>query len=93
VVRLLENVLPVASTTQTINGGANSIRVDKLLRQTPSGYLLVAVGYMDPGNWATDLAGWRQVRLRAAVRRYGLQLNSIAYRSHWPNKLRGQPER
>src|SRR5216117_307122 len=22
--------------------------------------LLVAVGYMDPGNWATDLAGWAQ---------------------------------
>ena len=28
---------------------------------------LVAVGYMDPGNWATDLAGGAQVRLHAAV--------------------------
>ena len=30
------------------------------------GYL-VAVGYMDPGNWATDLAGGAQVRLHAAL--------------------------
>ena len=24
---------------------------------------LVSVGYMDPGNWATDLGGWCPVRL------------------------------
>src|SRR5678815_490797 len=31
-------------------------RVKKLLAFAGPGYL-VAVGYMDPGNWATDLAG------------------------------------
>ena len=36
------------------------------------GYL-VAVGYMDPGNWATSLAGGAQVRLRAARHRAALQ--------------------
>src|SRR6186713_2253060 len=36
------------------DGGASFIR--KLLAFSGPGYL-VAVGYMDPGNWATDLAG------------------------------------
>ena len=36
------------------------------------GYL-VAVGYMDPGNWATDIAGRRPVRLHAAQRRHDLE--------------------
>ena len=31
----------------------------KLLAFTGPGYL-IAVGYMDPGNWATDLAGGSQ---------------------------------
>src|SRR5712664_1091850 len=35
-------------------GGANKWR--KMLAFAGPGYL-VAVGYMDPGNWATDLAG------------------------------------
>ena len=34
---------------------------------------LVAVGYMDPGNWATDLAGGAQVWLHAALRRPDLE--------------------
>jgi len=24
---------------------------------------LVSVGYMDPGNWATDLTGWGPIRI------------------------------
>jgi len=28
---------------------------------------LVSVGYMDPGNWATDLAGGSKLRLHAAL--------------------------
>ena len=38
----------------------------KFLAFAGPGYL-VAVGYMDPGNWATDLAGGVAVRLHAAV--------------------------
>ena len=38
-------------------GGKNSWR--KILAFAGPGYL-VAVGYMDPGNWATDLAGGAQ---------------------------------
>ena len=38
----------------------------RLLAFAGPGYL-VAVGYMDPGNWATDLAGGVEVRLHAAV--------------------------
>jgi manganese transport protein len=36
--------------------GSNASFITKLLAFTGPGYL-VAVGYMDPGNWATDLAG------------------------------------
>ena len=44
----------------------------KLLAFSGPGFL-VAVGYMDPGNWATDLAGGAQIRLLAAGRRHDLQ--------------------
>src|SRR5437667_4865016 len=36
--------------------------------------LLVAVGYMDPGNWATDIAGGS---------RYAYQLISVILISNW----------
>ncbi|MDQ6808213.1 MAG: Nramp family divalent metal transporter [Verrucomicrobiota bacterium] len=44
---------------RTIPIGANAGFWRKLLAFSGPGYL-VAVGYMDPGNWATDLAGGSQ---------------------------------
>jgi len=44
----------------------------KLVSFLGPGYL-VAVGYMDPGNWATSLAGGLEVRLRAAHGRASVQ--------------------
>src|SRR5262252_5669696 len=41
---------------RTVAVPANGGRARKLLAFAGPGYL-VAVGYMDPGNWATDLAG------------------------------------
>src|SRR5689334_11077139 len=49
--------LPEAHRTVLIAPGAGFWR--KLLAFSGPGYL-VAVGYMDPGNWATDLAGGSQ---------------------------------
>src|SRR6266849_3601416 len=46
--------LPEAHRTIPISSGASWIR--KVLAFAGPGYL-VAVGYMDPGNWATDLGG------------------------------------
>ena len=46
--------LPEAHRTIPIAPGASWIR--KVLAFAGPGYL-VAVGYMDPGNWATDLGG------------------------------------
>ena len=46
--------LPESHRTIPIVTGAGFWR--KLLAFSGPGYL-VAVGYMDPGNWATDLAG------------------------------------
>src|SRR5215210_1648944 len=46
--------LPEVHGTVPIPGGAGFWR--KMLAFAGPGYL-VAVGYMDPGNWATDLAG------------------------------------
>jgi manganese transport protein len=46
--------LPESFRTVAIPAGASSWR--KMLAFAGPGYL-VAVGYMDPGNWATDLAG------------------------------------
>src|SRR6266699_6623575 len=46
--------LPEAHRTIPISSGASWIR--KVLAFAVPGYL-VAVGYMDPGNWATDLGG------------------------------------
>ena len=44
----------------------------RLLAFSGPGYL-VSVGYMDPGNWATDLAGGSRVRLHAALGHPALQ--------------------
>ena len=49
--------LPESHRTIPITAGAGFWR--KLLAFSGPGYL-VAVGYMDPGNWATDLAGGSQ---------------------------------
>ncbi|PTY06944.1 divalent metal cation transporter [Opitutaceae bacterium EW11] len=49
--------LPEAHRTIEVPTGASFWR--KLLAFSGPGYL-VAVGYMDPGNWATDLAGGSQ---------------------------------
>jgi manganese transport protein len=46
--------LPESYQTITVPKGASVLR--KLLAFAGPGYM-VAVGYMDPGNWATDLAG------------------------------------
>src|SRR5256885_6424638 len=46
--------LPEAHRTIPFSSGASWIR--KVLAFAGPGYL-VAVGYMDPGNWATDLGG------------------------------------
>ena len=45
-------------------GGGRSVW-RKLVAFAGPGYL-VAVGYMDPGNWATDLAGGSAFRLAAS---------------------------
>lgn len=50
----LARSLPEAHGTVSVPAGAGFWR--KLLAFSGPGYL-VAVGYMDPGNWATDLAG------------------------------------
>ena len=44
----------------------------KLLAFAGPGYL-VAVGYMDPGNWATDLAGGSEYKLLAALGHHDVQ--------------------
>src|SRR5215475_3171456 len=46
--------LPEAHRTVKVVAGASWIR--KMLAFAGPGYL-VAVGYMDPGNWATDIGG------------------------------------
>src|ERR1700704_5826443 len=46
--------LPEAHRTVPFSAGASWFR--KLLAFAGPGYL-VAVGYMDPGNWATDIGG------------------------------------
>jgi len=52
-----EPSLPEAHRTVAVPAGAGFWR--KLIAFSGPGYL-VAVGYMDPGNWATDLAGGSQ---------------------------------
>src|SRR5581483_592299 len=49
--------LPEVYRSVPIAGGASLLR--KLLAFAGPGYL-VAVGYMDPGNWATDIGGGSQ---------------------------------
>ena len=52
--RVLSPSLPEAHRTIPFPAGASWIR--KVLAFAGPGYL-VAVGYMDPGNWATDIGG------------------------------------
>src|SRR5229473_1527662 len=52
--RILSPSLPESHRTIPFSSGASWIR--KVLAFAGPGYL-VAVGYMDPGNWATDIAG------------------------------------
>src|ERR1700730_15403821 len=52
--RILSPSLPESHRTIPFSSGASWIR--KVLAFAGPGYL-VAVGYMDPGNWATDLGG------------------------------------
>ena len=49
--------LPESHRSVTVPAGAGFWR--KLLAFSGPGFM-VAVGYMDPGNWATDLAGGAQ---------------------------------
>src|SRR5579883_1401016 len=49
--------LPEVYRSVPISSGASALR--KLLLFAGPGYL-VAVGYMDPGNWATDIGGGSQ---------------------------------
>ncbi len=62
--------LPEVHRSIAVPGGAGFWR--KLFAFTGPGYL-VAVGYMDPGNWATDLAGGA---------RYGYRLLSVVFISN-----------
>lgn len=52
--RLILPSLPEAHRTIPVRSGASWLR--KMLAFAGPGYL-VAVGYMDPGNWATDIGG------------------------------------
>src|SRR6476646_509741 len=52
--RILTPSLPESHRSIPFSSGASWIR--KVLAFAGPGYL-VAVGYMDPGNWATDLGG------------------------------------
>src|SRR6202795_3158768 len=52
--RVAQPSLPESHRTIPFSSGAS--RLKKLLAFAGPGYL-VAVGYMDPGNWATDIAG------------------------------------
>src|SRR6202142_4037479 len=62
--------LPESHRSIPILAGASFFR--KMLAFAGPGYL-VAVGYMDPGNWATDLGGGS---------RYGYQLLSVVLLSN-----------
>ena len=62
--------LPEVHRTVAVPAGAGFWR--KLVAFAGPGFL-VAVGYMDPGNWATDIAGGARVRLRAALRPAGFE--------------------
>jgi manganese transport protein len=53
-VRVMSPSLPESHRTIPFSSGASWIR--KVLAFAGPGYL-VAVGYMDPGNWATDIGG------------------------------------
>jgi manganese transport protein len=50
----------------------------KMLAFSGPGFL-IAVGYMDPGNWATDLAGGSA---------FGYTLPSVTRKARWPNPAR-----
>src|SRR4051794_10856756 len=63
--------LPEVNATIPIRAGVSPWR--KMLAFAGPG-LLVAVGYMDPGNWATDIAGGS---------RYADKLISVILISNW----------
>ena len=51
--------------------------IRKFIAFAGPGYL-VAVGYMDPGNWATDLSRWFHVWLYAFVGDFAFKLNGYS---------------
>ena len=59
---LPEPPLPEVRTRIPLPAGPSVLR--KLLAFAGPGFL-IAVGYMDPGNWATDLAGGLALQLHA----------------------------
>ena len=65
-----EDSLPGMFRSVSVPAGASFWR--RLFAFVGPGYL-VAVGYMDPGNWATDLAGGSALRVRPPQRGVGLQ--------------------
>src|ERR1700742_3970553 len=51
------NVIPVCAAQNSVPVFAGKIKFwSKVAAAAGPGYL-IAVGYMDPGNWATDIAG------------------------------------
>ena len=74
--------LPEVHRSVTVPGGAGFWR--KLLAFSGPGFL-IAVGYMDPGNWATDLAGgsefaYRLIFVLLASNLMAILLQSLAAR-------------
>ena len=50
---------PLVDVFRTVRVGGGGSRLRRALAFVGPGYL-VAVGYMDPGNWATSIAGGAQ---------------------------------
>jgi len=70
--------LPEVHRTVTIPAGAGFWR--KLAAFSGPGFL-VAVGYMDPGNWATDIAGGSQFEYRLIFVLFASNLSAILLQS------------
>src|SRR2546430_6498477 len=71
--RMVLPSLPEAHRSIPIASGASWFR--KILAFAGPGYL-VAVGYMDPGNWATDLGGGSKFGYTLLRDRKSTRLNS-----------------
>ena len=90
--------LPEANSTVAVPKGGFWLR--RLFAFAGPGYM-VSVGYMDPGNWATDLAGGVAVRLHAAVRHHAVEPDGdpaagagrAARHRHRPRSRPGLPRR